>query len=563
MKTLFTLWVGMASFASVFAQNTDLLTRHQEVMNHPYVEVDRSTMLRSPAYNLDVDGIMTRQVNVDANGNNIVGDAANEPSIAIDPTNPNRMVIGWRQFNTITSDFRQAGYGYSTDGGETWTFPGVLDPGVFRSDPVLDFDAEGNFYYNSLTVDTATSSDFNCAVFKSTDGGANWGVPVPARGGDKAWMAIDKTNGIGAGHIYSQWNFAFSECQNENFTRSINGGDSFEDCSVVPNFPLFGTLAVDGEGDLYQAGFQFGYMVQKSTTAKDPNSQVTWEDPFVSVPLGGSLPGSGPNPGGLLGQIWVDTDNSTGPHAGNVYVLATVENNALGDPADVMFSKSTDGGQTFSQGFRLNTDLGNEAYQWFGTLSVAPNGRIDVVWLDTRDDPVNHSISVLYYCFSEDGGDTWSPNTPISQPFDPKIGYPIQEKIGDYYDMVSDNEFAHLAWANTFTGGQDVYYTRISPGNILNVAENPSFDQTLRMYPNPVVGKSLITFQLNETMDVKLEVFDIYGKRVSKLLDGQANLTTTVPWSGTDKDGNPLASGVYFIRLTSSQGQYSIKAIVK
>ena len=61
MKTLFTLWVGMASFASVFAQNTDLLTRHQEVMNHPYVEVDRSTMLRSPAYNLDVDGIMTRR----------------------------------------------------------------------------------------------------------------------------------------------------------------------------------------------------------------------------------------------------------------------------------------------------------------------------------------------------------------------------------------------------------------------------------------------------------------------------------------------------------------------
>ena len=65
------------------------------------------------------------QVNTDAFGNNIPGDAANEPSIAVDPTAPDRMVIGWRQFNSVTSNFRQAGWGYSHDGGRTWTFPGV------------------------------------------------------------------------------------------------------------------------------------------------------------------------------------------------------------------------------------------------------------------------------------------------------------------------------------------------------------------------------------------------------------------------------------------------------
>src|SRR5882724_7041510 len=40
------------------------------------------------------------QANVDANGNNIVGDAANECSISVDPTNTSRMAIGWRQFNS-------------------------------------------------------------------------------------------------------------------------------------------------------------------------------------------------------------------------------------------------------------------------------------------------------------------------------------------------------------------------------------------------------------------------------------------------------------------------------
>src|SRR5204862_5153261 len=37
------------------------------------------------------------QVNVDANGNNRVGDAANEPSLCVDRNNRNRMSIGWRQ----------------------------------------------------------------------------------------------------------------------------------------------------------------------------------------------------------------------------------------------------------------------------------------------------------------------------------------------------------------------------------------------------------------------------------------------------------------------------------
>jgi hypothetical protein len=58
--------------------------------------------------------------------NNIVGDAANEPSISVDPTDGNKMRVGWRQFNTWASNFRQTGWGYTTDAGVHWTFPGAL-----------------------------------------------------------------------------------------------------------------------------------------------------------------------------------------------------------------------------------------------------------------------------------------------------------------------------------------------------------------------------------------------------------------------------------------------------
>src|ERR1700746_4061353 len=96
-------------------------------------------------------GVFTSyQANVDARGNNILGDAANEPSISVDPTDGNKMVIAWRQFNSINSDFRQAGWGYTTDGGVHWTFPGVLQNNVFRSDPVTDSDETGTFFYLSL-----------------------------------------------------------------------------------------------------------------------------------------------------------------------------------------------------------------------------------------------------------------------------------------------------------------------------------------------------------------------------------------------------------------------------
>src|SRR5438105_6166323 len=104
----------------------------------------------SPGMVTQEGAFTSHQANVNANGQNITGDAANEPSITVDPTNHNRMVIGWRQFNSVSSNFRQGGYGYTGDGGTTWTFPGVLENNVFRSDPVLICDDTGRFLYLSL-----------------------------------------------------------------------------------------------------------------------------------------------------------------------------------------------------------------------------------------------------------------------------------------------------------------------------------------------------------------------------------------------------------------------------
>ena len=111
---------------------------------------------------------------------------------------------------------------------------------------------------------------------------------------------------------------------------------------------------------------------------------------------------------------------------------------------DEMFVRSTDGGQTFSPPQRINDDpINHNKWHWLGTLAVAPNGRIDSVWLDTRN-AANDMDSQLFYSFSMDGGNTWSPNVAVSNSFNPHLGYPNQNQMGDYITIVSDNTGGRL-----------------------------------------------------------------------------------------------------------------------
>ncbi len=544
--------LALFSIAVIHAQ--ELREFHVEVEDDAYVPVDKTTMARQPGFTQRMSTILTTQVNVDENGMDIIGDAGNEPSIAVDPTNPDRIVIGWRQFDAISSNFRQAGYGYSLDGGNTFTFPGVLNPGLFRSDPVLDFDAEGNFYYNSL------QDTFECDVFQINDGGVVWSGPVPAKGGDKQWMRMDRTGGPGNQHNYSYWNSSFSTCPPGSFTRSVDGSMTFEDCQVIDGDPYWGTLAVDKEGNLLIVGASGpSVLFIKSSNASDSGQSTSW-DFVTNVDLDGRLDaGQAINPQGLVGQAWVDVDITDGPGTKPIYVLASVER-FNGDPCDVMFAKSTDGGLTFSEPMQLNTD-GFGHYNWFGTMSVAPNGRIDVVWLDTRDDPNNFN-SRLYYTFSEDQGTTWAPNEPLSPAFDSTVGWPQQNKMGDYFDMVSDNDYAHLAWANTINGGQDVYYSRISPEAIIlsNDINHPQ-NWGVEVAPNPFEDKVSISFEVPDLQDVEVGIYDVKGQKLVTLgkrkMVGQQRIT----WELAGNSIN-VSSGNYFVIIKSGTKRM-VKQLIK
>src|SRR5213595_820301 len=164
------LLVSLVGVTTVSAQLAPVqrapFAEHLEKYDNPPApprKIETSPQMVSP-----YAGFISYQANVDQNGNNILGDAANECVISVDPTNGNRMTIAWRQFNDVTSNFRQGGWGYTTDAGVHWTFPGVLQNGVFRSDPVTNSDETGTFFYLSLLQSLCDN------MYRSTNGGQSW-----------------------------------------------------------------------------------------------------------------------------------------------------------------------------------------------------------------------------------------------------------------------------------------------------------------------------------------------------------------------------------------------------
>ncbi len=432
-------------------------------------------------------GVFTSyQANVDASGNNILGDAANEPAIAVDPTDPNKMTIGWRQFDTINSDFRQGGWGFTTDGGVHWTFPGVLEPGVFRSDPVAHSDEIGTFFYLSLLGD-----NFCDDVWRSTNGGQSYveqSANGAGHGGDKQWFTIDKTGGPGHGFQYQFWS-GFFPCDTGEFNRSTDGGVTWSTPIFLPNDTDTGALDVDSNGNLFIGGSDSNsqFRCLRSSDAQNGNPTITF-DQNTLVDLGGFLIQGGINGIGLCGQTFIAVDR-TGTN-NNVYMLASTTPD-FSTGTNVMFARSTNGGLTFSAPHRINDDPVNpNKWHFFGTLSVAPNGRIDVVWYDTRN-AANNIDSQLFYSFSTDGGVTWAPNVPVSASFNPQAGFPQNEKIGDYITIVSDNAGGNVAYAATFNenanavGGheQDVYFVRVFPSG--GPTPTPTATPTATPTPSP------------------------------------------------------------------------------
>ena len=78
--------------------------------------------------------------------------------------------------------------------------------------------------------------------------------------------------------------------------------------------------------------------------------------------------------------------------------------------------------------------------------------------------------------------------------------------------------------------------------------------------PNPFNNTTKISYQIERCMSVNLAVYNVYGKRVAKLISGeQAAGNYTVSWNGSNQAGQTVSSGMYYYQLQTVERNISKK----
>ena len=125
-----------------------------------------------------------------------------EPSIALNPTNPDNLVIGVNNTYFLPT----------FDGGNTWTEGKMFSSFGVWGDPSLTFDLDGNLYFAHLSGEPPLSGRWadRIVIQKSTDGGLTWsdgtytGLNRP-KFEDKEWISVDMTNSPYSNNLYVAW----------------------------------------------------------------------------------------------------------------------------------------------------------------------------------------------------------------------------------------------------------------------------------------------------------------------------------------------------------------------
>jgi hypothetical protein len=82
-------------------------------------------------------------------------------------------------------------------------------------------------------------------------------------------------------------------------------------------------------------------------------------------------------------------------------------------------------------------------------------------------------------------------------------------------------------------------------------------------YPNPFNPDTNISFILGSDMPVILDVFNIKGQKVKRLCDRELPRGQhSIQWNGRDANNRPVASGMYFYRLSSPEGVQTRKMML-
>ncbi|HKP52894.1 MAG TPA: S-layer homology domain-containing protein [Chloroflexia bacterium] len=393
-------------------------------------------VIPNPVWGLDIRVNPPNTGNLDANRN---------LAFAVDPTNPNNVVAAYDNYMSAGS---QAAFSRSTDAGRSWSGGRIplVEPGqmVPYYNAGVAYDAAGTAYMvTSVITDThngyyvmtntnglmstprpivfTTHEDFHSQGFLSVDPRPN------AQNVYAFWLY---TNNIGS-YFQGVW-MRYSHDKGLTWSADVKVSDVGNEVSFGPS------AAVASDGTLYVASQQLpSYSMEHEPRLfldRSTDAGVTWGTdrlitgaPITRIGIPDwkgrelTLPGSekcslirihhfphiavAPNDPNTVYVVW---------HDGR-WDQTFTDCTGTGKHSDIAFSRTTDGGFTWSKPTRINDDpIANGIDQWDPGIGVREDGVIGVTWYDRRYDSANPFWYNSAYSQSTDGGITWSPNTRVS-----------------------------------------------------------------------------------------------------------------------------------------------------
>jgi BNR repeat protein len=386
-----------------------------------------------------------------------------EPWLAVNPRDFNNLVGVWQQDRWSNGGAKGLVTGVSFDGGRTWaqrmaaftrcTGGNSGNGGDYEraSDPWVSISPDGTAYQSALSFNgqaLAPGSSSAILVSRSADGGRTWNAPVTLiRDGssffnDKESITADPTD---ARYVFAVWDRLSSAGDAPAYiARTTNGGVTWEPARPIydpgrTSQTLNNQIVVLPDGALVLFCTQLDTDSANRVTAslvviRSADKGVTWSAPVVVSPMqalgtrdpdvgtpirdGANLGAIAVGPGGALAVVWQDARFSAAQRDG------------------IAFSRSSDGGLTWSTAARINRDPSVQAFE--PSVAIRNDGTYGVAYFDMRSntsDPAD--LPTDYWIARSTDGIIWHENR-VAGPFNladaPNAGGLF---VGDYQGLVS------------------------------------------------------------------------------------------------------------------------------
>lgn len=431
------------------------------------------------------------RTDVPATGTNLhVRPINNSPTLAADPTEDRFVVLA----NRLDGPEFGCALALSGDRGGHWVPADPvpeLPPGTERCyGPEVAFDKQGTLYYLFIGLHGLGNEPSGVFLTTSNDRGRTFTKPrqVLGTGNFQVRMALDRDMGQ-RGRIHIVWLSvggptptgglplsrnpilaAHSDDGGTTFSAPVQVSDADRRLVVAP------AITLGADGAVHIAYYDLGQDFRDYQGLEGP----TWDGRWSLVAARST------DRGGRFGRGAVIDDEVVPP--GRVILIYTMAPPAfvadrsgrvyaawadarMGDP-DIFLSASGDGGRGFAEPRRLNDDpAGNGAHQYLPQLGVAPNGRVDAIFYDRRNDRQNF-LTDVYYTSSENAGQRFGPGRRINtESSDSRLGMRYNPVIrsarglveyGNRLGLLSRADSVVAAWADIRNWrSQDVFTAEV------------------------------------------------------------------------------------------------------